>query len=619
MADLVERTLADESVALVEAGTGTGKTLAYLVPAVLSGKRVVISTGTKTLQDQIMRHDIPLLERVMPVPFRAAMMKGLNNYLCLRRYHEFLASSEASSSSFVRDTDLLRSWRDSTLSGERSDLGELAEESPIWSHVHSGSETRIGARCTHFDDCFVTKMRSAAESAQILVVNHHLYFADLAMREANGMVGVIPEHDAVVFDEAHQIEDVATEFFGVQVSSTRLETLARDAERAFVLNRCSAEAGNLVRDITSRAADFFAALPRAVGQEGARVPLVREAFSGSVQDKMFGLDASLEAFASFCKLRVADSEVFAQLTRRAQQVREDIAQIARGGTERDVTWTAMRGRRVAIGSSPVDVSEVFRENVLYRERGVILTSATLAIGGSFKFIEQRLGVNFEATSEVLQSPFDYKSQAALYLPENMPDPRAPEFFERAAQEIQELLKVTGGGAFILCTSIRAQNELARRIRPHLDVPSWIQGEAPKATLIERFRESGHAVLFATTSFWEGVDVPGHALRLVVIDKLPFDVPNDPLIVARCERLRAEEKEPFMSYLVPSAALALKQGFGRLIRTRRDRGIVAILDPRLTKKGYGKVFLRGLPDATRCATLDQVKSFWSELSGAPPAK
>jgi ATP-dependent DNA helicase DinG len=606
MADAVERVLEHDGVLFVEAGTGTGKTLAYLVPAVLSGRKVVVSTGTKTLQDQLMEHDLPLLERHLGLPVRAASMKGLGNYLCLRRYEEFLGSAEADRAPNDPVVPLLRRFRETTRTGDRAELS-AAEDLPIWAHVSSSSETRIGARCAYYDDCFVTAMRRAAERAQVVVVNHHLFFADLATRGPHSG-GVIPDYEAVIFDEAHQIEDVVTEFFGVRVSTTRLETLVRDGQRALSAARLDGGA-ELLRNVLGDGAAFFAALPR-VGVEGARAPLPPDALSAAAREAALRLDASLDALASFCKRNAGLGEAVAQLGRRAEKARDDLAVIAEGGPAEHVTWAELRGRSVSIGASPVDVSAIVRDEVLARTRAVVFTSATLATGGSFEFVRGRLGVETEVDELILPSPFDYASQAALYVPRTLPDPREPEFLDRATEEILALVEITGGGAFVLTTSMRALRELSQRCAGRLRQTTFVQGQAPKAALLEGFRRDGHAVLFATSSFWEGVDVPGEALRLVVIDKLPFDVPTDPLVRARCERLEQQGAQPFMDYLVPSAAITLKQGFGRLVRTRRDRGVVAILDRRLLTKGYGRVFLRSLPPARRCDDLDAVRAFWT---------
>ncbi len=614
MAEAVQRAIEHEGILLVEAGTGTGKTLAYLVPSILSGRKVVVSTGTKTLQDQIMEHDLPLLARRLGARVDAASMKGLANYLCVRRFDELRHGPDAMRPNIARHLPLVERWAGSTSTGDRAELGELPDDAPIWAQVASSPETRVGPRCEHFEACFVTRMRRRADEAQIVVVNHHLYFADLALRGSRGG-GIVPEHEAVVFDEAHQIEDVVTQFFGVQVSSTKVEVLTRDALRALGAIGQGDEAAKLTRNVLDAAAAFFQSLPRSAGGEGGRLALPPEAFHGDLLARMHALDAALEALAAFAKRHVADAEPVAQIARRAEQVRNDVATVAEGGRGTHVTWTEVRGRRASLGASPVDVSAVLREELFHRSRAVVLTSATLSTGGSFEFIKRRLGVDFEVDEELLDSPFAYGEQAALYLAGHLPDPRDPGYLDAATDEVVELVGITGGGAFVLCTSFRVMNELWERAGFCLDRPVLVQGEAPKNVLLDRFREAGDAVLFATASFWEGVDVPGDALRLVVIDKLPFEVPSDPLVDARCRRMEEAGEQPFMKYLVPSAALALKQGFGRLIRTRKDRGVVAILDRRIVKKGYGKVFLRSLPPARRCDSLDDVRAFWASTRQA----
>jgi ATP-dependent DNA helicase DinG len=622
MADAVTRAIEREQVLLVEAGTGTGKTLAYLVPALLSGKKVVISTGTKALQDQIMEHDVPLLASVLrPVLGRSievACMKGLSNYLCLRRYGE-LQRDALAESRYHRELPMLRYWAENTESGDRSELSVLAESSTIWSEVHSAADTRIGPKCVHHDACFVTKMRKRAQDADVVVVNHHLYFADLALRSGRGaaaQAGVIPDHDAVVFDEAHLIEDIATDFFGVSVSTTRLAVLVRDALRTFTAARIDREAEKLITRVTTTAATLFATLPQAAG-DGARVPLSREAWSDRLQAPMLDLDSALDGLAAFCRVKLEHGEAIAQIARRADQARDDIATIAEGGGGDRVTWVIVRGKGVTFGASPIDVAEILRERLFMRARGVVLTSATLTTSGTFDYVRSRLGisaadgiVDFAPEERMLASPFDFGAQAALYVPEDMPDPREPSYLDAAEREIVELIKITGGGAFVLCTSVRVMRALAERLRSALELPVLVQGSAPHVSLIERFREHGNAVLVATASFWQGVDVPGRALRLVIIDKLPFDVPSDPLVAARCERLEAAGEKPFMKYLVPSAALTLKQGFGRLIRSAEDRGIVAILDQRITKKGYGRTFIASLPPASRCYSLAELRAFYA---------
>lgn len=611
MAALVERALEDESVALVEAGTGTGKTLAYLLPALMSGKKVVISTGSKTLQDQIMQKDLPLLESTLGVSISVALMKGLSNYLCLRRYEEFIHSPEADFPAFTRHLPLLRDFRARSHTGERSDFLALPEDAAIWGQVQSGSDTRIGPRCTHYERCFVTKMRREAEEAQIVVVNHHLFFADLALRDSPHGGGVLPDYDAVIFDEAHQIEDVVTEFFGVRLSTTRLETLVRDAERAFRAAKIFDKQEPLCRSLIGAASQFFASLPRGRELETGRRALPVQALDGKAREAMLTLDAALEALETSAMLAAASAgEAVAQVPRRVKRARDDLATIFEG-RQRHVTWAETKGRSTSIGASPVEAGDLLRERIFERAGATVLTSATLSTGGSFAFMKQRVGLDFEVDELSVPSPFDYALKAALYLPRGMPDPRSPHFVEAAAREILDLIELTQGGAFILCTSLRMMRELHAACAPKLKRPPMLQGMAPKNELLETFKAQKDAVLFASGSFWEGIDVPGQALRLVIIDKLPFDVPSDPLVQARCERMEERGENPFMGYLVPQAALSLKQGFGRLIRTANDRGIVAILDQRLTSKGYGRVFLKSLPDASRCYSLAEVRAFWED--------
>jgi ATP-dependent DNA helicase DinG len=620
MAQAVAVTLRDGGPLLVEAGTGTGKTLAYLVPALLSGKTVVVSTGTKTLQDQLLLRDIPLLtslwsEWTDSEPPRVALMKGLQNYLCLRRYDEFRRSAQSVISDAGRSLPLLERFRETTITGDRSELSALAQGAPIWNEVSSSSETRVGAKCKHYDACFVTQMRRKADKAQLLIVNHHLFFADLALRGPHAS-SVIPDYDAVIFDEAHMIEDVATDFFGVSVSTTKIETLVRDAQRAFNAAGISGGSERLLSAVLLTAARFFETLPRPRAGEGGRVPLPASSFAMRMQESLFALDNALDALQGFAQAAIAESEAIAQIARRAEQARNNVALISEGGPGDHVTWTLARGRSVSIGSSPVEVGDVLREKLFAQGGATVLTSATLATAGSFKFVKARFGIE-DAAELCLESPFDYGAQAALYLPRGLGDPRDPSFFERAAAEVRALVDLTHGGAFVLCTSLRAMRELAERTRPGLRHRVLVQGDAPNASLLETFRADGSAVLFATAGFWQGVDVPGNALRLVIIDKLPFEVPSDPLVSARCMRLKERGQEPFMHYLVPAAALTLKQGFGRLIRARSDRGIVAILDERVSTKGYGKVFLRSLPPATRCESFEQVSDLWRTISAPSP--
>ncbi|MGB9337869.1 MAG: ATP-dependent DNA helicase, partial [Polyangiales bacterium] len=585
-------------VLLIEAGTGTGKTWAYLIPALLSGRRVMVSTGTRALQDQIMEKDLPALKSQLGIDIDAACVKGLSNYLCLRRFGELASSVDATQPRFARSLPALRNWIESSESGDRASLASIAEEDPIWSRVVSGSDTRIGSRCEHYEDCFVTRVRRRAESAQLLIVNHHLFFADLALRDT-GFASVLPDYDAVIFDEAHQIEDTATLFFGSRLSTAMLERLVRDARTALRGERGEKKQTTRLLDaVLQQSSNFFSALPGNAG--GVRVPLPPEAIP---EDALFALDNTLAELGASCRSIRPPRENALQIARRADQLRDALGSLEAPG---QVSWAQASGRSPAVGSSPIDVGPLLRERLHERVPCVVFTSATLTTGGDFRFLKRRLGIENEVSEELVESPFRYEEQAALYAPTHLPDPRASDFPDAAVKEILELIRLSEGGAFVLSTSLRMMRILSERVGEQLDYEWFVQGDAPKQTLLDRFRDQGNAVLFATASFWEGVDVPGSALRLVVIDKLPFDVPSDPVVAARCERLEEAGESAFMRYLVPAAALSLKQGFGRLIRTRQDRGVVAILDSRIRRKGYGKVFLKSLPPARVCDSLDEVK-------------
>ncbi len=597
MARAVQEVLEHDGVLLIEAGTGTGKTWAYLIPAALSGRRVLVSTGTRALQDQIMEKDLPALERHLGLQVDAACVKGLGNYLCLRRYHEFRRSADAAKTRYASALPLVRDWVETTGTGDRSDLADIAEEDPIWARIVSGSDTRIGARCDYYEECFVTRARREAERAQIVVVNHHLFFADLALRDT-GFASILPDYDAVVFDEAHQLEDTATQFFGSRISTAMIERLVRDARAVLRADDDDdRHRTRLLDGILRRTSSFFSALPG--DGSGGRSPLPSESIP---EPELFALDNALMELSAACRNQKPLREPVLQIARRAEQLREALGSLEAPG---HVSWTLGGVRSPSVGSSPIDVAPILREHLHERVSSVVFTSATLTTGGNFEFVKRRLGIEAEVSEEIVESPFRYEEQAALYAPTHLPDPRSSEFPDAAAGEILELVRMSRGGAFVLCTSLRMMRLLAKRVGDELEYEWFVQGDAPKQTLLDRFRDCGDAVLFATASFWEGVDVPGSALRLVIIDKLPFEVPNDPIVAARCQRLEQAGESSFMRYLVPAAALSLKQGFGRLVRTTRDRGVVAILDSRVRRKGYGKVFLRSLPPTRICDSLDDL--------------
>ena len=643
MARAVEGALAHDRVLICEAGTGTGKSLAYLVPALLSGKKVIVSTATRALEEQIFWKDLPLIERALGVPVRAALMKGISNYLCRRRLSEFRASEESQRPRHARSLGMLDDWLNETESGDLAELAGIREDDPLRREVNSSSETRIGAGCAYFNECFVTRMRREAEAAQLVVVNHHLFFADLALRGPHP-ARVIPDYDAVIFDEAHQLEDIATDFFGMRVSRARLERLLGDAERAMTVVGAgdplfaSGSKSPTLANARVAAEALWTELGRKGHGEDARFTLERDVWTGPLEERYHALDNALEAVASATEAAAgrtllgppgakrvpsAALEALKALEGRAQLVREDLAAIVAGAPGR-ITWFDMGSRSAALSSTPVDLSHVFRARIFESVPSVVLTSATLSIAPSksnpdaspFAFFRSRIGLSGDAvpvTELVLDSPFDFARNALLYTPKDLPPPGHPAFAASAGERIAQLIEITHGGCFVLTTSLRSMNALYAMLSKRLPGRRlFVQGAAPKAALISAFRAAGDAVLVATLSFWEGVDVPGRALRLVVLEKIPFLVPSDPVVQARSQELERAGENPFLRLHVPAAAITLKQGFGRLIRTRDDAGIVALLDPRVHQKGYGQRLLAALPPAGRTTELSEVRSFWERV-------
>jgi ATP-dependent DNA helicase DinG len=629
MSARIARALEDDERLLVEAGTGTGKTLAYLVPAILSGRKIVISTATKNLQDQIARVDLPRLATIMPRPFTWAVMKGLSNYVCLRR----LAAFEQQTSLIADPAfDRLRAWVSQSASGDRADLPDLPDDSPHWREIASSPETRVGARCPHHDRCFVTAMRRNAGSADIVVANHHLFFADLALRGAWPEAAVLPPYEAVIFDEAHQIEDIAGEFFGVHVSTQRLSALGRDLGRAIPGRppRAQSLAARLEDRLQATTADFAQAIRNRVARpraaEETRVPLSDDLWTGDVGARYLDLDAVLEEISVWLdpdgaavRETIRSAPELSALGRRAQIARADLSTLTdmgRGmdaGARSDVRWIVAGPRGVGIHAAPIDVGPRLAKAFASHPGAAIFTSATLTVAGSFDYLRQRLGLGDTAAEAVFPSPFRYDHQALLYVAVDLPEPNHESFPAAAAERAAELCRITDGRALLLFTSFRNLRHAALHLRRVLPHQVLVQGERPRHVLLSALRDQIGSVLLATQSFWEGVDVPGEALSLVVIDRLPFAVPDDPLTAARIHRLRDEGDDPFGAYQLPRAALALKQGFGRLIRTRSDAGIVAVLDGRIARRGYGSTLLDSLPaNCPRTESLPDVAAFWSRV-------
>lgn len=649
MAEAVAHALENGGSLLVEAGTGTGKSLAYLMPALASDLRVVVSTGTRSLQDQLLRKDLPVLQAIVDKPFVAVPLKGTSNYLCRRKFHARLAASGdlagqanlAASGGLAGQANLewhaVEEWARYTETGDRAELESIPEDAAIWAELTTSPESRLGPRCPHYENCFVTKARRKAESADLVVVNHHLFFADLALRNAQPGARVLPDYEAVVFDEAHGLEEVMTEHFGVNVSSARIERLLRDWRHHLAKDPRGKQdlwmpnkGERLVAEVAQIEQQFFADVrhriaPLAQQNDGERFTLPEDLIDDALQIRWLALDTALEELYAHGKLgseclRDAEfeeeSEELCNLADRCQRVRDDLAAIADRNLGRGdyVFWGQVRGLSVSLHASPVGVDTVLQRELLDKVRALVFTSATLSAGGHFAHIRGRLGLGPDTTSELrVDSPFDYREQCLLYLPRDIPDPRnASEITERH-RRIAELLQITDGHAFVLFTSYRAMQQCHESLAKLVDFPLWIQGQAPRAALLEMFRSTPRSVLLATSSFWEGIDVPGKALCHVLIDKLPFDVPSDPLNEARMARLELNGNSAFDHYQLPRAAIAFRQGFGRLIRRKGDRGIVSVLDPRIVTKRYGRFFLDSLPDVGRTSALEQARRWWQDDS------
>ncbi|HKP45493.1 MAG TPA: helicase C-terminal domain-containing protein [Pyrinomonadaceae bacterium] len=617
MARAVMRAFEERRHLIVEAGTGTGKTLAYLVPAVaaaLGGRgRVIISTGTKNLQEQLMEKDIPFLQSVLPKKFEAAYMKGRNNYVCLHRLGRAQDSPVLDGLDEVDYFDEVSHWSKSTETGDRAELSTLPESLSFWRHIDARTETCLGQKCVDFNPCFITRMRQRADDADIVVVNHHLFFADLALR--NSMYGtVLPDYSAVILDEAHLIEDVASEYFGSQVSNYQIDDLIRDVSNIPIDD---AEADREITKTSSRvmrfADNFWMGFRNGRAEEG-RYSLVPGTFArrdedGEMQSTPLGdlylaLDGALARLETTLDALKEKPPEVENVVRRIRQARFDLEFIVTGANKKFVYWLDRRARGIFLRASPIDVAGILEDKLFDKIETVVLTSATLSSAGNFSFIRERLGLS-AADDLIAESSFDYQSQALLYLPERMPDPRSHEWSGAAAEEVIKIVGATQGRAFVLSTSLAGMQSLYDLVMPELEFPCLLQGTASKGRLLERFRQTPHAVLFATSSFWQGVDVRGEQLSCVIIDKLPFAVPTDPIVAARQRYIEDEGGSSFFEYSVPQAIISLKQGLGRLIRSTTDRGVLAVLDPRLKTKSYGRLFLKSLPQCRVTSRIDDL--------------
>ncbi|HUO13650.1 MAG TPA: ATP-dependent DNA helicase [Verrucomicrobiae bacterium] len=648
MAQAVEQALEEKRHLIVEAGTGTGKTLAYLVPAIRSRKRVIISTGTKNLQEQLFYKDVPFLEMALygesaaekrtPRSARddnaetrrlsVCYMKGRNNYLCRKKLYDLRDQPVLSGLEEIQQYQAIAAWEKTTSTGDRAELAELPETSLLWPKLDARAEACAGQKCSEFERCFITEMRRRAMESDIVIVNHHLFFADLAIKlQADGApdAGILPEAAAVIFDEAHELEDVAGNYFGISVSNVRVEELARDVEQALQHHHLiSASLSGALGSLRERSQLFFSLLPAGDGRFAFET---RREFLEENGDEFLALNQALTRLAGEMEgLQQKPEEIF-NFVRRAQEIQVQLGFALESEDRNTVFWIERRGNRsspqrsseahrgraqgrqnVFLQATPIDVGPILRECLWSKLECAVLTSATLAVGGGFEYIRQRLGME-HARESVLPSHFDYQSQALFYVPPDLPDPRTPQFVAKAAAQIRKLLEITRGRAFVLFTSYAQMNEIYQRLLGELEFPMLRQGDAPKSALLEEFRLTPNAVLFATSSFWQGVDVQGEQLSCVIIDRLPFAVPSDPVVAARVKAIDADGGNAFFQYQVPAAVITLKQGFGRLIRSLHDRGLLVLLDNRILKKQYGRVFVESLPNYKKTTEMRAVEEFF----------
>ena len=608
----VAQALADKSALVAEAGTGTGKTLAYLVPALLAGGKTLISTGTKALQDQLFHRDLPRVRAALGRPVQVALLKGRANYLCHHHLERALAGGRLKSREEAAHLQAMARFARRSASGDRGDLGEVPETSSAWALATSTRENCLGGDCPQLRDCFVMRARKQALEAELVVVNHHLFFADLWLRD-EGVGELLPNCHAVILDEAHQLPEAATAFFGMSVTTGQLLDLAQDCEREGLLAaRDFPHLGDCARALDKAVRDWRLALP----QEAVKWPAEQVLSHGEVAAALDRLQTALDALAQALASQAERSEELALGHARAVNHLAALAQWRGGEAEDAVRWLETTPRAVLLHASPLSVAGRFREQLDKGGRAWVFTSATLRAGEDFSHFLAQLGLE-DATTLAVASPFDYASQALLYVPEDLPAPNSREHTRAVIAAALPVLKASRGRAFLLFTSLRAlqwaHGELERLMAAEgLDFPLFVQGAAPKREMLEAFRRSGNGVLLGSQSFWEGVDIPGDALSVVVIDKLPFAPPDDPVAAARMDRIRRAGGNPFMDLQLPAACISLKQGAGRLIRTETDRGLLMICDTRLADKPYGRVLLKSLPPMPRTRSLARALAFF-----APP--
>ncbi len=598
MAQAVAAAIEGRSRLIIEAGTGTGKTLAYLTPALVSDARVVVSTATRTLQDQLYRKDLPRLREALQTPVRIALLKGRSNYLCRFHLERTLQQAWLESPQEAKQLEKIQAWSRRTLRGDIGELAEIPEEAPIWSRVTSTRDNCLGSECPHLEDCHLAHARKKALEADLVVVNHHLLLSDLALRD-EGFGNLLPEADAVILDEAHQIPEIAGTFFALSLGSRQLEELARDARRGAeeaapeVLADYQTQEKALVEAIN----DLRDRLPPPGRHPGDRLP----------EDTLSRLGPPLEALEALLERDAPRDPLLANLHRRCEQHHHHLKRLAGPVPDNEVRWLESRPHSFTLHQEPLDIAPRLRRAMDERPCAWIFTSATLTVGGDFGHYQRRMGLN-DAITHAWESPFDYPHNALLVCPADIPDPNHPDHTAAVVELAIPLIQAAGGRTFLLFTSHRALRQAAERLRPRLDLPLHVQGEGARGRLLQRFREQPESVLLGTGSFWEGVDVQGPALSCVIIDKLPFSHPDDPVLQARLKAIEARGDNPFMNYTLPQAVTSLRQGVGRLIRGPDDRGVMVIADRRLVERPYGRLFLDSLPPMARTRRLAVAEAF-----------
>lgn len=615
MARAVFECFRSETPLIVEAGTGTGKTWAYLVPAILSGKKVIVSTGTKTLQDQILDHDIPFLRKNLDPKLRAVCLKGRRNYLCRRRFLEFSYQPTLWSKDEAKLFRRFQKWAATTSTGDRAEIDWLPDNFRTWMEVCSSREFCLGQQCSEFARCHLTRIRAEAARAQVLVVNHHLFFADLALRSKE-VNPVIPEYDAVVFDEAHQLEGVITDYFGIHFSSSGLDQFARD-----VLRECRRESKKTALKPVVTLAQQLEVLSRLFHHNifQARGGAGRYRFEGNSAGEDFRsttrqIAHALAQFPAMVAPVSEQMETLGSLGRYSSELAACLQSLIEQEDKSLVYWCELTQQAAHLNGTPIDVAPVMRELLFPKKQAVVLTSATLSVAGSFTFLRESIGVSGEGREILFHSPFDFERQTIAYIPARFPAPSDPSFCTMMAEQAAAIINKTQGRALFLFTSYRNMHEVFKLIEGRIPFPLLMQGQKTKRALLDEFRDTVDSVLLATSSFWQGIDVPGESLSCLIIDKLPFEVPDDPVTAARLEKLARDGKNSFYEYQVPRAAIQLKQGIGRLIRSSADRGIIALFDIRLFTKSYGQLFLRSLPPCPIVRSMDEIDDFLKQTNG-----